>query len=63
MSDKRPPEPEIVKAWRERRMPRCCHTCDSYGDNGWCYTHDDRPPDDFAATVDACPSWVAEIPF
>ena len=59
----RPPEPEFVRDWRERRIPRCCHTCDNYSDDGTCLVADERPPEDFAATRDICDSWVMEIPF
>jgi hypothetical protein len=43
--------------------PKCCHTCEHYGIDGLCVEFFMRPPDDFAATVDACDKWEWEIPF
>lgn len=63
---KRPPEPESVRLWREwtaNGPPRCCHTCHHYDNEGFCERFEQRPPEGFAATHDACPSWVMEIPF
>lgn len=66
MTSNRSPEPEIVRQWREwdkMGPPRCCHTCDFYEPDGHCRKHKQRPPDDFAATPDACPDWTREVPF
>lgn len=62
----KPPEPQIVRAWRQQVRggpPRCCHTCDWYRDDGTCAQYRQRVPDDFAARIDACPAWTEEIPF
>lgn len=60
--NQRPPEPEIVKQWREG-PPKCCHTCLFYDRHGHCMEYDMRPPEDFAATVGQCPKWEMDIPF
>jgi len=62
----RPAEPEFLVKWREikRSMPpKVCHTCDHYTREGHCLAFDMRPPDDFAATPDACDQWIEELPF
>jgi hypothetical protein len=62
----RPPEPEFLIQWREwmRAGPtKLCHTCDHFNQSGHCLAFDMRPPDDFAATPDACDKWELEIPF
>ena len=64
--NKRPPEPEYLIQWRKWHavgMPKCCHTCDHFNQSGHCLAFDMRPPDDFAATPDACDQWIQEIPF
>jgi hypothetical protein len=60
--NKRPPEPEFVKVWREG-PPKCCHTCEYFNEEGHCTGFDLKPPDDFAATKDACEMWLYEVPF
>ena len=47
----------------EQGPPKCCHTCESYGQHGRCATYEMEPPEDFAATPDKCPDWAMEIPF
>jgi hypothetical protein len=62
----RPPEPEFLIQWREwdrAGPPKCCHTCEHYGVDGLCVEFFMRPPDDFAATPDACDQWIVELPF
>jgi len=62
----RPEEPEFLIQWREIKRsgpPRVCHTCDYYSNSGNCVAFGMRPPDDFAATPDACDQWIEEIPF
>lgn len=62
----RPPEPQFIVQWREwyeAGPPRCCHTCEQYGVDGLCVEFFMRPPEDFAATVDACDKWIEMIPF
>lgn len=59
-------EPANVVAYKEAIKsgpPKCCHTCDHYLGNGHCYKYDMEPPEDFAATMNACPSWLREVPF
>lgn len=62
----RHPTPEIVQVYQQRKKegpPRCCHTCDFYTQDGRCMRYDMEPPQDFAATVDACDEYQEEIPF
>lgn len=59
-------EPEIVKKYRAsiaEPVPKVCHTCEHYSPNGACELFNQKPPEDFAATVDACKDWREEIPF
>lgn len=58
----RHPEPECVIIYRQG-PPKCCHTCDSYTQDGECERFGTEPPADFAATPGACPNWLMEIPF
>jgi hypothetical protein len=62
----RPPQPEIVTQWEEwlrAGPPRCCHTCEHYSKTGDCMKFDMRPPEQFAATPDACDEYFQEVPF
>lgn len=62
----RPPQPEIVTQWEEwlrAGPPRCCHTCENYSKDGDCMKFDMRPPEQFAATADACDEYLQEVPF
>jgi hypothetical protein len=68
----RHPEPDFVtayKEWLKAGPPKCCHTCDHYGQAkyndppGHCREFNMEPPEEFAATVDACASWTQELPF
>ena len=62
----RPPEPGFLIQWRDRMRagpPKCCHTCEHYGVDGLCVEFFMTPPEDFAATVDACDKWEAQCPF
>lgn len=62
----RPPEPEFLIQWREwvkAGPPKCCFTCEHYGVDGLCVEFFMTPPEDFAATVDACDKWEAACPF
>ena len=57
----RHPEPDFVTQWRQP-PPRCCHTCEMYGTDGLCTEFFMTPPEDFAATKNACDKWLIEIP-
>lgn len=62
----RPPEPQFLidyREWLKAGPPKCCHTCDQFNQSGHCLAFDMRPPDEFAASVDACESWEMEVPF
>jgi len=62
----RPPEPQFLidyREWLKAGPPKCCHTCDHFNQSGKCLAFDMRPPDEFAASVDACESWEPECPF
>ena len=59
-------EPEVVtlyKEWIKAGPPRCCHTCEHYGTDGLCIEYWMNPPEDFAASVNACDKWQQEVPF
>ncbi|MFN6301949.1 MAG: hypothetical protein ACK42H_07140 [Planctomycetota bacterium] len=59
-------EPEVVtlyKEWVKAGPPRCCHTCEHYGTDGLCIEYWMNPPEDFAASVNACDKWQQEVPF
>lgn len=63
---KRPPEPEFLVQWREwyeAGPPRCCHTCENYGNDGLCTEFFMTPPAEFAEAVGECPSWMMAVPF
>jgi hypothetical protein len=62
----RPAEPQVLIEWREwvnAGPPKVCHSCEHYDKGGHCRIFDMRPPEEFAATVDACDKWQWEIPF
>lgn len=62
----RPPEPQFLidyREWVKAGPPKCCFTCDYFNQSGHCLAFDMRPPDEFAATVDACESYMEEVPF
>jgi hypothetical protein len=62
----RPSEPEFLIQWREwdkAGPPKCCHTCEHYGVDGLCVEFFMTPPEEFAASMDACDKWEREIPF
>lgn len=57
-------EPESVIKWRAGiKAPKCCHTCDEYDAQGKCMLHWSDPPEEFAATLNACPDWIEEMAF
>ena len=59
-------EPEYLVQWREwyeAGPPRCCHTCENYGNDGLCVEFFMTPPPEFAEAVGECPSWMQEVPF
>ncbi len=62
----RPPEPQFLidyREWVKACPPKCCFTCDEYDESGHCRKFEMRPPDEFAASVEACESWEPECPF
>ena len=62
----RHPEPEIVTLYRaaiKTLPPKVCHTCEHYGTDGLCIEFFMKPPEEFAATPDACPKWEQEVSF
>ena len=59
-------EPEFLVQWREwyeAGPPRCCHTCENYGNDGMCVEFFMTPPAEFAEAVGECPSWMQAVPF
>ena len=63
----RTPEPQFLQDfWRHRQqaaLPRCCHTCDHYLEDGRCDAYYMTPPDEFTQQRDVCPRWLEMIPF
>lgn len=62
----RHPEPDSVTNFKRMVSigpPKCCHTCEFYDVKGTCTAFFMEPPEDFAATTDACPEYEGEIPF
>ena len=59
-------QPEIVTIYYNMLKagpPKCCHSCEMYGTDGLCVEFFKEPPEDFAATPDACNKWVMDLPF
>ena len=59
-------EPEMVKTykqWLAAGPPKCCHTCEHYGNDGQCVEFFMQPPVEFASELGACPKWEREVPF
>lgn len=62
----RPPKPDFLvqyEEWLAQGPPQCCHTCDHLGGNGQCFIYNQRPPDEFFNTENACDLWERNIPF
>lgn len=62
----RHPTPKLLldyQQWVEHGPPRMCHTCEHYDAYGMCQQFGMEPPEDFAATPDACDEYVQDIPF
>jgi hypothetical protein len=57
--------PPIMKDWIRvcNNPPRCCHSCGHYRESGVCEKFNMEPPEDFAATVDACADHIPMVPF
>ncbi len=65
-TEMRHPEPEMVttyKQWLASGPPKCCHTCEHYGNDGQCVEFFMKPPAEFASELGACPKWEVECPF
>ena len=63
-------QPKIVKdyyakveAFYDMNEPKCCHTCDSYSEEGICQEYLIAPPEDFAQQLNQCEEWLPIIPF
>ena len=54
---------EKVDAIHNIHEPKCCHTCDSYNENGLCQEYLTQPPEDFAQSLNQCAEWLPIIPF
>lgn len=66
MQNRKPPEPESVRQWKEwlrAGPPRCCHTCEHFEIDGRCAIFKMTPPDEFIQMVGKCDQWKQEIPF
>jgi hypothetical protein len=62
----RPPEPQFLidyREWDKAGPPKCCFTCEHYGNDGLCVEFFMTPPEDFAASINACDKWEREMPF
>lgn len=55
-------QPDILISWRDG-PPKMCHTCEYYDEDGVCQEHQQEPPEEFAASPDACQDWLEAIPF
>lgn len=49
--------------WVDHGPPRICHTCEHYDLQGVCQLYQMEPPEDFAATQDACADYKPDVPF
>ena len=62
----RPQEPKFLvdyREWVKAGPPKCCHTCEHFGNDGLCVNFFMEPPAEFAEALDLCPSWELEVPF
>jgi hypothetical protein len=59
----RHPEPKILIEYKTKVYPEICHTCEYYDSDGLCLKFRMEPPEDFAATHQACPEWFVLVPF
>jgi len=66
----RHPQPKLVKdyyakveAFYDMKEPKCCHTCDSYSEEGICHEYLIAPPEEFAQQLNQCEKWIPIIPF
>lgn len=61
----RHPEPVMVTIWKRGEIPKCCHTCKYYTEDGLCEIFKDEPPKDFAETHEVCRGWKSfdGVPF
>jgi hypothetical protein len=62
----RPQEPKFLveyREWVKAGPPKCCHTCEHFGNDGLCVEFFMTPPAEFAEALDLCPSWELEVPF
>jgi hypothetical protein len=65
MTTKPAPPPAAAEWLRYMDLPppRCCHTCYQYTIAGNCIKFNQRPPDEFTQTLNACDQWEDSIPF
>lgn len=67
MTTKPAPPPAAAEWLRNMQAapaPRCCHTCYQYTRSGYCTKFNQRPPDEFTQTLNACDQWEDDdIPF
>ena len=55
----RPSEPPELVFWKQHPgTPKCCHTCASYSQDGFCSEFEATPPADYANYFNACDSWL-----
>jgi hypothetical protein len=54
---------KTYKQWLAAGPPKCCHTCENYGNDGQCVEFFMQPPVEFASELGACPKWEREVPF
>jgi hypothetical protein len=61
----RHPEPLFVTVWKEGIIPKCCHTCDHYTEDGICGIYGQEPPQEFTEEINRCDQWSSfdDIPF
>lgn len=62
----RPKQPQIVIDYFKAKnvsVPKCCHTCWHYTNNGFCKVFEQHPPEQFANEVNQCQTWEQDVPF
>jgi hypothetical protein len=60
--------PQALTDWFKAKaqygnIPRCCHSCDHYMEDGLCDSYDMKPPPEFTQQLNACGRWLEIIPF
>lgn len=61
----KPNKPQFLTDYEKavKDKPRCCHNCDNYDENGFCYIYREKPPVEFTQRKNVCETWIEGIPF